>query len=664
MTGTLPGVHSGLSAELLDAALGDPWSAANPYGFAAAVARDAAGEYPEDFAETLRRTGFHVNYLPADLGGTLRSLEDTHVLVRTAARRDLNVMPATMFSISAVMTVLAIGTPEQRALVADWVRAGRVVAFALSEEQAGSDVLANACALSTVDGGFTLDGGKWLVGRGIRDERGAERARSGAVGPATRQRVSIAARDERGAERARSGAVGPATRQRVSIAARDERGAERARSGAVGHGPSAFTAVLLGPDELADPRLTRSAPVPMTGMRGVDFANLTFAGLPVPAGAVVGRVGQGLEGALRAQQVVRLMSTAGCLSTVDTALRVALRFARSRRVGDADLVQTPNARRELALAAAETLAADVTALAACRAVHAEPQRFGLASSVVKRVGTELTAAAIARCGAVLGARAVVRDGPGAVLDKAARDNAMVKVIDTSPVGNLRAVAMQLPGYAKVPPDAPERLRATFRFGEDLPPLDPAALDLGARPRDDVVPGLLALADRVAQSLAAQGDPTAAELVLTVRDQLRAILDGAAAAQLDRTRGLKVATDLLDLADRFCLAYAAATAVLAWWFNTDRPLYGGAPGSTGWLTGVLAYLVARVADQRPGSGVLAALDSVEAAVDAGLLLTALPVRLADPPAGPPQAGPSQAGPPQADSPQAGPPQADSPLGDAT
>ena len=638
MTGTLPGVHSGLSAELLDAALGDPWSAANPYGFAAAVARDAAGEYPEDFAETLRRTGFHVNYLPADLGGTLRSLEDTHVLVRTAARRDLNVMPATMFSISAVMTVLAIGTPEQRALVADWVRAGRVVAFALSEEQAGSDVLANACALSTVDGGFTLDGGKWLVGRGIAADA-----------------VVVVAR---------SGAVGPATRQRVSIAARDERGAERARSGAVGHGPSAFTAVLLGPDELADPRLTRSAPVPMTGMRGVDFANLTFAGLPVPAGAVVGRVGQGLEGALRAQQVVRLMSTAGCLSTVDTALRVALRFARSRRVGDADLVQTPNARRELALAAAETLAADVTALAACRAVHAEPQRFGLASSVVKRVGTELTAAAIARCGAVLGARAVVRDGPGAVLDKAARDNAMVKVIDTSPVGNLRAVAMQLPGYAKVPPDAPERLRATFRFGEDLPPLDPAALDLGARPRDDVVPGLLALADRVAQSLAAQGDPTAAELVLTVRDQLRAILDGAAAAQLDRTRGLKVATDLLDLADRFCLAYAAATAVLAWWFNTDRPLYGGAPGSTGWLTGVLAYLVARVADQRPGSGVLAALDSVEAAVDAGLLLTALPVRLADPPAGPPQAGPSQAGPPQADSPQAGPPQADSPLGDAT
>jgi alkylation response protein AidB-like acyl-CoA dehydrogenase len=576
MTLTAPAVHSGLSAELLDATLGDPWQAANPYGLAAAVARDAAAEYPHGFAETLHAAGFCVNYLGAELGGTMRSLEDTHVLVRTAARRDLNVMPATMFSISAVMTVLAVGTPEQRARVADWVRAGRVVAFALSEEHAGSDVLANSCRLSEVDGGYTLAGGKWLVGRGIAADAVLVVARTG----------------------------------------------ER--------GPSAFTAVLLGPDELADPRVTRSAPIAMTGMRGVDFADLAFDDLPVPAAAVVGRVGQGLEGALRAQQVVRLMSTAGCLSTVDTALRVALRFARERRIGDGNLIDTPNARRELALAAAETLAADVTALAACRGIHAEPQRFGLASSVVKRIGTELTASAVARCGAVLGARAVVKDGLGAVLDKTARDNAMVKVIDTSPVGNLRAIAMQLPAYAKVPPEAADRLRVAFRFGEDLPALDPAALDLGARPRDDVVPGLLALADPVADSLAAQGDETAAGLVRTVRDQLRAILDDAAAAQLDRARSLKVATDLVDLADRFCLVYAAATAVLAWWFNTDRPLYGGAAGDAGWLTGVLAYLVARVADERPGSAVLAALDSIEGAHDAGLLFTALPVHLAEGP----------------------------------
>jgi alkylation response protein AidB-like acyl-CoA dehydrogenase len=568
-------IHSGLDAAGLDATLGDPWDAANPYGLAAGVARDAAAEYPAGFARRLHEIGFHLNYLPAGLGGTLRSLEDTHVLVRAAARRDLNVMPATMFSISAVLTVLAIGTTEQQETVAGWVRAGRVVAFALSEEHAGSDVLANTCRLSTVDGGgHRLDGTKWLVGRGVSADAAVVLARTG----------------------------------------------ERP-------GPGAFTAVLIG-----DLSGVVREPVPMSGMRGMDFADLTFNGFPVPESAVVGRVGQGLEGAMRAQQVVRLMSTAGCLSTVDTALRVARTFARGRSVGGSTVAQTPYGRRELALAAAETLAADVTALAACRLLHADPQRFGLASAVVKRIGTELTASAIARCGSILGARAVLRGGgPGAIWDKAARDNAMVKVIDTSPVGNLRALAMQLPAYAAVQPQVSGGLSAAFRFGADLPGLDPAALDLSPRPRDEVVPGFRALAPRIADALSEQGDPGTAALIHRAAGQLEATLQDAAAAQLDRTRGLKVATDLLDLADRFCLLYAAGCAALAWWFNRDRALYGSCcEQGTGWLTGTLAYLTARVAGEQPGSAVLPALDCVEGMAATGLLFTALPVRLAEAP----------------------------------
>jgi alkylation response protein AidB-like acyl-CoA dehydrogenase len=529
----------------LETLLGDPWDAANPYGFAAGVARDAADEYPYDFAKALHEVGFHTSYLPGEA-----SLERTHVDVRLAARRDLNIMPATMFSISAVLTVLAIGTPEQRETVAGWVRAGRVIAFALSEEHAGSDVLANTCRLSTVDGGYRLDGTKWLVGRGLSADAMVVVANSG------------------------------------------------------GRGPGAFTAVLLDRPDVA------RVPVPMTGMRGMDFANLSFEGTPVPAGAVLGKVGQGLEGALKAQQIVRLMSTAGCLSTVDTALRLALRFAHGRPLGAGTVARNPYARRELALAAAETLAADVTALAACRLAHAAPQRFGLASAVVKRVGTELTARAIARCGTVLGARAVLREGPGAIWDKASRDNAMVKVIDTSPVGNLRALAMQLPAYAALPARAGDGLATAFRFGTDLPDLDPTALDLSARPRDEVVPGFLALAPRIATAAgaAAGADAGVGALVTRAAGQLRDLLDRAAAAP-----GLKASTDLLDLADEFCLLYAAACAALAWWFNQDRELY-----RPGWLEGVLAYVT--------GAPTLPALDCVEALASAGALFTALPVGL--------------------------------------
>ncbi|MEV0781520.1 acyl-CoA dehydrogenase [Streptomyces sp. NPDC050423] len=578
-------------AERLDAALGDPWLTDNPYGFAAGVARDAAEEYPAEAEARLRAAGLHLGYLPRALGGTLHSLEDTQILVRVAARRDVNVMPATMFSISAVMTVLAAGTPEQHRTVAGWVRDGRTVAFGLSEEQAGSDVLANTCRL---DDDRRLTGTKWLVGRGSSAEAAVVVART----------------------------------------------AER--------GPAAFTAVLLGPEELAHSGVRRLPPRRTTGMRGMDFADLEFTGVPVPPSAVVGTVGSGLAGAMRAQQVVRLMSTAGCLATADTALRTALRFARTHRTGGVPVADTPYGSREIALAAAELCTADLTALVAARAIHVAPGAFALASSVVKHVATRLTAASTARCRAMAGARAVLREGPGAVLDKAVRDNGMVEVIDTSLLGNLRAIAMHLPSYAAAYGDGtpPEpggresaerrrRLDAVLALGDDscLPPLDPAALDLGVRAKDDILLGFAEYAGEIAAELGRRGDTAAAASVTGLRADLAATLGTAVEVQRDRARSPKAAPDSLDLADRLCLLYAAGTAALTWWFHRDLPgLYGDQDrGGTAWLNPVLtlARSLAAGHDPRRAGPDLAPLGRLVTALDTERrLFTALPVRLCD------------------------------------
>ncbi|MFJ6480979.1 acyl-CoA dehydrogenase family protein [Streptomyces sp. NPDC091682] len=582
-------------AERLDRLLGDPWVTDNPFGFAAGAARDAAQEYPAAAEARLRAEGFHLCHLPAALSGNLRSFEDTQILVRACARRDVNVMPATMFSISALMTVLAAGTEAQHQVVAGWLREGRTIAFGLSEEQAGSDVLANSCRLT---GEGALHGTKWLVGRGSS--------------------ASAA----------------------VIVARTAERGA------------GAFTAVLLGPRELADPRVRRLPPQRTTGMRGIDFADLEFDGLVVAPDAVVGEVGSGLAGALRAQQIVRLMSTAGCLATADTALRTALRFAREHRTGGERVADTPYGSRELALAAAELIATDLTVLAAARQVHVAPGAFGLASSVVKHVATRLTAACATRSRALVGARAVLRDGPGAVLDKAVRDNAMVAVIDTSVLGNLRALAMHLPAYATVfaddptddtareaPDPAPERerrLRAVFALGDQelLPELRPAALDLGVRPKDEVLLGFAAHAGAITAELSGRGEARAAELVAEVRAALAAVVRDAADAQRDRARSAKVSPEPLDLADRLCVLYAAASAALAWWYHRDRAgLYGGAaPGDTGWLTAVLALLTALADGRDPRTAAyrdLAPAGRLVTELDAKQrLFTALPVRLSD------------------------------------
>ncbi|GAA2509218.1 acyl-CoA dehydrogenase family protein [Streptomyces longisporus] len=622
------------AAALLDELLGDPWRPDNVYGFEAGAARDHRGDFPHAFAARLDSVDFPLSYLPPSLGGALRGLDDTLLLVRVAARRDAAIMPATLLSCSAVMTVLAAGTPEQAKTVADWVQEGRTVAFALSEERSGSDVLAGECRLDTAkDGGFRLTGRKWLVGRGATADAAVVVARTAARGPA------------------------------------------------------AFTAVLLGPRELS--RVRREPAQPVTGMRGIDFADLTFDGTPVPQSAVIGDPGGGLAGAMRAQQVVRLLSTAACLATADTALRTALRFARSRRVAGVRVADTAHGARELAAAATELFAADLLSLTAARYAHLSPATFGLCSSIVKRVATRLTASTVTRSRSLLGARGVLAHGPGAIIDKAQRDNTIVESIDTSPLGVLRAVALQLPGYAPtfareqraaaarpferaarrgpgagtgraggvaaaaesgtqarldapgggglphVPGHvAPAGLDALFAFGEPLPGLDPGALDLSARPKDLVLLGFAEHADAVARDLAARGEDRAAVLVRDVRTALADTFATAAEAQSDRSRGLGASPELLDLAERCCLLYAAAAAALAWYAHPDRGLYGEGPAGAGWLTAVLAVLVAlaegrdprqAASDLPPAARALTSLDA------ARLLFTAFPVRLSDGPA---------------------------------
>jgi len=573
------------AAEQLDLAFCDPTDGHNPFGFRAAVARDVRGAFPDVLCAVARRSGVHTSYLPERHGGTLRAFDEALTVVRTVARRDVAIMPASMISITAAYAVLIGGSPEQGRAVSDLVRRGGTIGFAMTEEDSGSDVLAGTCRLDPdPDGdGYLLTGDKWMVGLGIRCDALLVVARTG----------------------------------------------ER--------GPGAFTAVLLDRSALPPGTAEPSEPVPTPGMRGIDFAHYRFDRCPVPADAVVGEVGTGLDAALRAQQVVRTMSAAGNLACADTALRVALDFALHRTVGGVALVDVPYPRRDLALAAAALLAIDVTALAAARALHVAPGRFVVPASVVKRVATEESGALIARCAAVLGARSVVADGPTGVLQKVRRDNAVVRYFDTGPVGNLRTIAAQLPLIAKAAKaaenrteDEPDDLAAVFDLRRPLPELRPTDLDLTTRGRDDVVAGLPAVAARARKELSRRDDPAAARAA-----ELVAELDGELAALLDQV-GEAAPADLLDLAERFCLLHAAASAVHLWWFNRTDDLFGHPAGDAGWLTGCLAYLLARALAPDPHADARAATDDAGFALDVVLrlhaenrLFSAVPVRLCGP-----------------------------------
>ncbi|KMS68668.1 acyl-CoA dehydrogenase [Streptomyces viridochromogenes] len=557
-----------MSPEEIERLLGDPYDDTNPYGFAAAVARDERDAFPDELCAELVEAGFHLNYLLPQWDGRFETFDRSMLLVRTAARRDLNVMPSTMFGITAATCLALHGSPEQRKQAAAILTRGGAIGFALSEAGHGSDLLSNTARLEPTADGWELTGEKWMVGLGRRCEAVYLVARTG----------------------------------------------ER--------GPGAFSAVLL--DLTGNVGVERGPAVPASGMRGIDFAHLRFDRFPVPADALVGREGQALESVMKAQQVVRVMSMAGSLGCADTALRLTLDFAAGRRAGRTTVLASAYPRRELAVASAALLAADATALAAARGIHAAPETFSVWGCAAKHVVAESAEETIRRCGTVLATRSVLRtEGPGGGLfQKLQRDAAVVRVVDTSTLANLRSFAGQLPAVSRavsgpVAPDTAQLVRTVFDLSAPLPAYAPERLDLSSRGHDPVTAALGSVAPEALARLTAQGEHGTAHLVTRLAAAvagLSAEVDGA-----DRDTGL------VDLAERFAWLHAATCCLHLWWANPAHPRFTPA-----WLGACLAHLLARAEGtdpRREGAAQLPALD-ITAELHAGNhLFSAVPVKLA-------------------------------------
>lgn len=506
----------------LDRPLGDPRNPTNPFGFAAMVERDETETYPNALAtkvEPVLRTAF----LP---GG--HAADEIMMMVRAVGRRDIAVMPATMFSITAATCVLLAGSEQQRERVRQLLVNGGSIGFALSEADHGSDLLANECVAEQHDGGFRLRGEKWLVGSGARCEALLVVARTG------------------------------------------------------DRGPSAFSSFLLDGRSLRSSSV--STPQRPVGMRGIDFAGFRFDGTRA---ALVGDVGHGLETAMKAMQVVRVTGTAANLACADTALRLALDFATEHVVAGRPLVDHPQTHADLGTAFAALLAGDAVALSAARALHTLPGAQSLWSGVAKKVVADLSDEVLHRCGDVLGTRSLLRDGQFAAFDVVRRDNQVVRHIDTGPTANTRLVAMQLGQIAAARYDATGAdLGTTFALDAPLPPLRLSELELSTRGRDEVTAALPAVSAIAKATL----DGPARKAMSSVEAAL-AMLREDTLMSLGR-RGPEASMGLFELAERFCYLHAAACCVHLWWFNRHLPLAGLPPGKTSWLWPVLELLLDR------------------------------------------------------------------------
>ncbi|PYC87368.1 acyl-CoA dehydrogenase [Streptomyces tateyamensis] len=516
--------------ECFDRGLGDPHDPLQIFSFARCQELDEREEFPTEICQRLDGLGLARRYVPAALGGELHSYEELAALVRLVARRDLTVAVAHVGTFLGAASVWLAGRPEQAAQLAREVEAGSVVSLALSEREHGSDLLANRVRTSGGEDWYRIAGEKWLIGNASRG-----------------QLVCVLARTE---------PVG---------------------------GPRGFSLLLVDKRRLA-PGSYRCLPAVRTvGIRGADISGIEFREAEVPADALVGAAGTGLETVLKCLQLTRTLCGALSLGTADHALRLAVRNSAT------------GANPALAGAYADLLVAEAVTLVAARAVHALPGELSVASAAVKAFVPTLVEELIADLARELGPALLLAEPTEAdSFQKLERDHHIMSIFDGNTAVNLNALVNQFDalarGYRRARVDQ-AGLAAATTLSDPLPAADTSRLALFSRHGSSLVQSLPA-------ALAELTDPHFAPLAAALAEQAEQL--HTEMAEL-RPSAREVPAMAYELARRYTVLFAAAGCVQLWLHNRtadDSPFWQHGD----WLRAALIRLLGQLG---AGSGELPA-----------------------------------------------------------
>ncbi|QNS06056.1 acyl-CoA dehydrogenase family protein [Streptomyces xanthii] len=539
----------------LDRFLGDPDDPQVTFSYARTVALDDAEEFPADICRRLQEWGLSDYYVPVEHGGALTDYEQLLQLIRVVARRDLTTAIGHGKTYLGGVCVWVAGDGEQAQRLGADIRAGVPVSLGLTERAHGSDLLAGEVrgevSEQLPDGGWLVSGEKWLINNATRGSL-----------------LSLLTRTD------------PAG------------------------GPRGFSVLLVDKRELDEGTYRHLPKVHTHGIRGADISGIAFDGAKVPAGALVGAEGGGVETVIKALQLTRTMCAALSLGAGDHGLRIALDFAERRELYGRKLIDLPKARRTLGEAAADVLLHEALALFASRAVHTQTAEMSLTAAVTKYLlptGTEEVLTELTR---LLGARAFLKEVHAqGRFQKLERDHRIVGLFDGNTLVNLNSLVNQFRslarGYRRATGDT-AGAAAACDLGLPLPPLDPANLSVIARRGSGVTLGLGgAVADL--EQRAAENPALAPAL-----DAARRLLAATDAVHEEMAAHQDVLTDVppaaFETARRYALCYAGAACVGLWTGSADRladdPAVGALWRDGLWLRGALERLLARLDPRAP------------------------------------------------------------------
>lgn len=383
---------SRLALEALEAELGAPGNEHPAFRPARLVELDRCEEFPSAACRVLDAFGLNEHYVPIAWGGRLDDYEELMQLLRTVARRDLTTAVAHGKTFLGAASVWVGGSAAQASRLGKAIMDGAIVSWGLTERGHGSDLLASELTATPDVGGWRLNGEKWLINNATRGDL-------------------------------------------VCTLARTEPGG----------GPRGFSLFLVDKRHLAEGAFTCLPKVPTHGIRGADISGIAFHDAWLSESALVGTVGAGPEIVLKALQLTRTTCVALSLGAGDTSLRLAVDYARGRRLYGRSLIELPRIRRILGEICAAHLLAEAIGVIASRSIHMLTEEMTVISAVSKALVPELVQGVLDRTAELLGVRSFLTeqyaDGVFAKLD---RDHRVVAIFDGNTAVNRNALIDHFP----------------------------------------------------------------------------------------------------------------------------------------------------------------------------------------------------------------------------
>jgi alkylation response protein AidB-like acyl-CoA dehydrogenase len=499
--------------------LGNPARADSILSYKRALELDEAEEYPEKELAQLDAWGLQKFYMPVALGGRLRDYEELSRLVCSLARRDCSLPLAHMMSFVAATVAWLGGTDEQRKKVARLIENGERLAVMLHEKEHGSDLLACEVTARPTEQGYELAGEKWVVGNASR------------------------------------------CRAMVVFAKTSERG-ERS-----------FSLLLIDKRDLDRKAYEEMLPLKTHGVRAHEVGGIRFDNCAVPANALIGGEGRGLELVLLCSNITRVVATSVSLGACETALRLAVDFARQRRIYGYTVFNLPYPRRIIVRAFTDLLVSDCLILSATRALHLIPQQASVFAASLKSLVPGLLERTVASLSEVLGARSFLREGhPWSIFQKILRDISIVRLAHFGTTVSRSHLAAQLYSLVKHrrqhEPSDLRGLDATFArlfcLREPLREFDAKALELAARGDDELILGLRHALER----LKGQSDSHVALLkrLEILVAHLARLDNGVEDLRKESPRNFGRSPKLFDMAEAYSALHAASACVQLWLHN--------------------------------------------------------------------------------------------------